>query len=600
MIQTTNQNPLSVAGPISLPKPGSLSQGFLQEGETSGFKSNLDDQLAQAGGIEGAQANLAAILAAQSQGQPIQKPVLQQAQILEQLKQLQMQKGMGIERPGKELGARMDMADYSPASAKVSGGVNAASTIAGLKPWDHEWVFEGNPNPAGAQDVHPLIGPSNTEAEMAELQQAMAQIRGQSGMNAAPTSAGSPGAMTQVSQNLREAQTRGDLDIADQLVAIQATPAERMQMAEIARSLGSPLHQQIQAMNGQVTDVSGNERAGVGGTTRKVALVNGQLAGGSGLSGAEFMNTLNVVRPAQTSGVQFGGQGKGPVAGAQVGQFGQAGQVGQFGQLGQAGMTKTGDFSAEDEQQSGGFGERSGTGGLRLIDSAKTGRLNGNGDEFVMTSPVALHSAMQNGQSQINAPSQFQQPVMQLSGQVVPGSMAQDQLAHDAILNMSTGIRNLSAQGGGEMRIRLKPENLGELHLRVVSQGGEVGIHIQASDDKAKKILQDSLGSLRDGLASQNLTLGKVAIEVAQTGASHDMRNDTRQQSSQGGFSHHQSQQFGLEQNANGNRGQREAQWRDPEGTAVKVSPLKSTAALMSGSNVASSRLSDGRLDVMA
>ena len=136
----------------------------------------------------------------------------------------------------------------------------------------------------------------------------------------------------------------------------------------------------------------------------------------------------------------------------------------------------------------------------------------------------------------------------------------------------------------------------------MVSQNGEIGIHIQASDEKAKKILQDSLGSLKNGLAAQNLTLGKVAIEVASAGAGHDMRNDSHHQSfdRHGQHQQHQAQQFNLEQNANGNRNQREALWSDPESPAVAARPLKSTAAAaMSGSN-SNSRASDGRLDVMA
>src|SRR6185437_13053509 len=78
---------------------------------------------------------------------------------------------------------------------------------------------------------------------------------------------------------------------------------ERTQMAQIAGALNGNLAQQLRAMNGQVAEMkSGNEQAKTGPAARKVAIVNGQLAGGSGLSGAEFMNTLNVVRPNQLSG----------------------------------------------------------------------------------------------------------------------------------------------------------------------------------------------------------------------------------------------------------------------------------------------------------
>ena len=529
--------------PISAQRP--KSKGLAQDNET-GFKSNLDDQLAQAGGIEGAQANMAAALAVQSQAQPGQKPV----ELSQALAQLQA-KGPGVERPGKELNARMQLADYAPMTARVSSSVNAGSTIAGLKPWDHDWVFEGNPNMAAHPDVKPLIGPSNTEVEMAELQEALGQFRQMAGKQTAANPM-SPDA-AQVSQNLR---SRGDLEAA---IAAQADPAERMHMAQVAGALAGNLGQQLKVMNGQILEESGDGPVPAGPTKSKVALLNGQLAGSSGLSGAEFMNTLSAVRPVQQNGGQTGSE---------------SGQQDQ-GNMGSGG------FSSRPE--------------LRVIDGAKSSKGLYAGDDLLMSSPAAMHSL------QPGAAAQPQQvvPMMQVAGHVVPGSMAQDQLAHDAIANVTNGIRNMTAQGGGEMRIRLKPENLGELHLRVVTQGNEIGIHIQATDDKAKKILQDSLGSLKDSLAAQNLTLGKVAIEVAKAGGGHEARNDSsNQHASQ---QHARGEQFSLGQNAGGNRNQREAQWNDPEGPAVAAKPLKSAAqASMATGNGSGARADDGRLDVMA
>ena len=65
------------------------------------------------------------------------------------------------------------------------------------------------------------------------------------------------------------------------------------------------------------------------------------------------------------------------------------------------------------------------------------------------------------------------------------------------------------------MHIRLKPENLGELHVRVMTDGTQVGLHIQASDEKSKKILEESLSHLKESMAAQNLTLGSVELTVA-------------------------------------------------------------------------------------
>jgi flagellar hook-length control protein FliK len=79
---------------------------------------------------------------------------------------------------------------------------------------------------------------------------------------------------------------------------------------------------------------------------------------------------------------------------------------------------------------------------------------------------------------------------------------------------------SFSANGGGEIRIRLKPENLGELHVRVVTDGRNVGLHIQASDEKARKILEESLSHLKDSMATQNLSLGAVDLTVGRSHSS--------------------------------------------------------------------------------
>lgn len=107
-----------------------------------------------------------------------------------------------------------------------------------------------------------------------------------------------------------------------------------------------------------------------------------------------------------------------------------------------------------------------------------------------------------------------QMPTVDLTGRVVPGAMARDRLSSESVLGMSTGVRNLLSQGGGEIRVRLKPEHLGELQVRVVTNGRDVGLKIKASDEGSKQILEDSIKHLRESLASQNLHLSKVDVSV--------------------------------------------------------------------------------------
>ncbi|MFN7685938.1 MAG: flagellar hook-length control protein FliK [Oligoflexia bacterium] len=109
---------------------------------------------------------------------------------------------------------------------------------------------------------------------------------------------------------------------------------------------------------------------------------------------------------------------------------------------------------------------------------------------------------------------------VKLSGAVVPGSMQRNRLSSESVGGVSENIRLLTAKGGGEIRIRLKPDHLGEIHLRVSSggkTGNEIGLQIQASDDRAKQIIEESISSLKDSLSGQNLSLSKVDVQVSQS-----------------------------------------------------------------------------------
>jgi flagellar hook-length control protein FliK len=147
-------------------------------------------------------------------------------------------------------------------------------------------------------------------------------------------------------------------------------------------------------------------------------------------------------------------------------------------------------------------------------------------------------SAMLNGarmegtHSSVAKPAEGQSLVQ---AQVTTGSMSQDRIASASLAGISSNIRNFTAQGGGEMRVKLHPENLGELHLRVVTDGKQVGLQIHASDDKARKILEESLSDLKDSLSKHQLSLGQVEFSVSQAqGAfSSDLGNDSRQNPSQ-------------------------------------------------------------------
>ena len=104
------------------------------------------------------------------------------------------------------------------------------------------------------------------------------------------------------------------------------------------------------------------------------------------------------------------------------------------------------------------------------------------------------------------------------------GPESQGKLAPEGLNHLGLGIIRSSNQGGGEIRVRLRPDHLGELNIRVLTEGNRVGLKIQASDDRAKKILEESIRSLRDNLSSQNLSLSAVDLSTAKSEAAPEPR----------------------------------------------------------------------------
>jgi|GEM_PF-3966690 len=69
--------------------------------------------------------------------------------------------------------------------------------------------------------------------------------------------------------------------------------------------------------------------------------------------------------------------------------------------------------------------------------------------------------------------------------------------------------------GTEEMRIRLAPDHLGELSIKVSTRGSKVSLVVEASNHSAKEMIESSISSLREHLAAQNLSLASVDVAVS-------------------------------------------------------------------------------------
>jgi len=81
-------------------------------------------------------------------------------------------------------------------------------------------------------------------------------------------------------------------------------------------------------------------------------------------------------------------------------------------------------------------------------------------------------------------------------------------------------------KGGGEARIVLEPQTLGNIKLNVKLHHSEVNTHIVVDNMTLKDLIQSKLTVLQDSLLSQGFTLGSFSVEVKEQNTSSQMSAD--------------------------------------------------------------------------
>jgi len=515
-------------------------------------------------------AQLAAMLAAQQSEAP--KPELAKAQNPQNLAALvEMARAEDAQRSGLQ-----SMKEKSPLTQVPAASMKTAAAIAGLKPWSKNWVFEGveqNENlkgliPTAPQEGLEVVSDKPTENAVGAMKSPLApKISPEVIQEILSKSRGEAATRQGVSQSEVEefkataAKLGPELALAN-LIRKREEPSSSDQLfAGVApaktEAFGQlPVDSRVAQVNSPVMyalpeRVMGEMHTALEGPMVKVERqAAGPSAGNSALSGGEFLSTLGVVR----GGIQNAGQSNTESGGNSDGQFGSE-------------MKKN----------------------LRVIE--------GGAGKGKQVGPTGSHVELSGLDPQLKAQA-ISVPTVEVTGHVTKGAMSQDRLSSEALTGISAGIRNLSPQGGGEMRIRLKPENLGELHVRVVTNGnGNVGLQIQASDEKAKKILEESMGSLKESLASHQLSLMSVDLSVTSARNGSGLSDFNSNQNSSSGFqqdlmSSNRGNENGRSWNESSNRG---SSSRETYGGS-DARPALATAARTSNGNYSSS----GRLDVMA
>lgn len=75
-------------------------------------------------------------------------------------------------------------------------------------------------------------------------------------------------------------------------------------------------------------------------------------------------------------------------------------------------------------------------------------------------------------------------------------------------------VRVLPKRGGNEIRINLRPETLGQVQLKVLTQDHSVAVKMVADTHAAKEIIENNLGQLRADLNALGLNVDRLDVDV--------------------------------------------------------------------------------------
>lgn len=74
------------------------------------------------------------------------------------------------------------------------------------------------------------------------------------------------------------------------------------------------------------------------------------------------------------------------------------------------------------------------------------------------------------------------------------------------------GLAKMLAQNGGRMTVLLRPERLGEVKIRMETNGGTVRVRMEAGTEAARQTLESGLDALRAGLESRGVRVENLEI----------------------------------------------------------------------------------------
>lgn len=108
----------------------------------------------------------------------------------------------------------------------------------------------------------------------------------------------------------------------------------------------------------------------------------------------------------------------------------------------------------------------------------------------------------------------------------LPGPDKPEQRANMLLAEIGTGVSFHAHKGGGEMRLVIHPDDLGEVKLKIGTKNGKVEVQVLAENENVAKMIRGGSKELEASLKDQNLALAKFEVSVAD--ATNVVATDTK------------------------------------------------------------------------
>lgn len=124
----------------------------------------------------------------------------------------------------------------------------------------------------------------------------------------------------------------------------------------------------------------------------------------------------------------------------------------------------------------------------------------------------------------------------------LPEGAKPEQVKSALVAELGTNVSFHAHKGGGEMKLVLHPDDMGEVKLKVGTKNGKVEVQVTADNEDVAKLLRGGSKDLESSLKAQNLSLAKFEVTVGDSGSvvATDTKTNLSEQFTPNQQQHHQ------------------------------------------------------------